>query len=141
MKARPLLLTLLALTITFAPLSPRSALATEQVRQYSAKLVSPKAGAVVRSGNVVNIEWTAKYPDVDVSMCETELLLSLDGGQTFNYISSQRNPKIRHFDWTVPSVPAGTTVTAILDIRFGCLALYPETTSIQYQSTFVISGD
>ena len=88
-------------------------------------------------GQVVRIEWTADFPDVDLTMCETEILLSLDGGATtYTFITSQRNPRVQHFDWTVPNAP---TNAAVLDIRFGCLNIYAETTSPQVQSTFAIS--
>jgi hypothetical protein len=69
-------------------------------------------------------------------MCETEILLSLDGGATIHtFVTSQRNLRIQYFDWTVPNTP---TNQAVLDIRFGCLNLYPETSSRQVQSPFVI---
>ncbi len=70
-------------------------------------------------------------------MCETEILLSLDGGKTiYMFITSSRRPNVQYFDWTVPNTP---TNAAVLDIRFGCLNLYPETASLQVQSAFVIS--
>jgi hypothetical protein len=141
MKTRPLILTLLALTFVLAPQSPNTAFAKDKNDDYSAQLISPKAGAVLRPGQVVRVEWTAAFPAVDLSMCETEVMLSLDGGTTYSYITSQRNPKVKSFDWTVPSVPRGAAVTAILDIRFGCLGIYPETSSLQLQSTFLISSN
>ena len=71
-------------------------------------------------------------------MCETEILLSLDGGKTiYMLLTEQRNPKVQYFDWTVPNAP---TNAAVLDIRFGCLNIYPETSSIQLRSAFVISS-
>jgi len=70
-------------------------------------------------------------------MCETEILLSLDGGKTiYMFITSSRRPNVQYFDWTVPNTP---TNAAVLDIRFGCLNIYPETASLQVQSSFVIS--
>ena len=51
-------------------------------------------------------------------------------------LQSQRNPTVQYFDWTVPNTP---TNAAVLDIRFGCLNIYPETSSLQVQSAFVIS--
>ena len=87
-------------------------------------------------GQVVRVEWTAAFPDVDLTMCETEILLSIDGGTTFTFITSQRDPTVQHFNWTVPRTP---TRKAVLDIRFGCLNIYPETRSPQFQSAFVIS--
>ena len=43
---------------------------------------------------------------------------------------------MQYLDWTVPNTP---TNEAVLDIRFGCLNLYPETSSLQLKSAFVIS--
>ena len=135
MKTRPLILTLLALTFALAPQSPRTAFA-ERKKEYSAQLISPRPGEVLRAGQVVRVEWTAAFPDVDLTMCETEVLLSLDGGTTFTFITSQRDPRVQYFDWTVPKTP---TRTAVLDIRFGCLNIFAETSSRQLQSAFVIS--
>jgi hypothetical protein len=135
MKTRPLILTLLALTFALAPQSPRTAFA-ERKKEYSAQLISPRPGDVLRPGQVVRVEWTAAFPNVDLTMCETEVLLSLDGGTTFTFITSQRDPRVQYFDWTVPKTP---TRTAVLDIRFGCLNIFAETSSRQLQSAFVIS--
>jgi hypothetical protein len=133
MKTRRLVLALLAL----APQSPGTAFAQAYRGKYSAKLISPRAGEVLHPGQVVRIEWTAKFPGVDLTMCETEVLLSLDGGRTiYMLLTEQRNPQVQYFDWTVPNAP---TNAAVLDIRFGCLNIYPETPSVQVQSAFVIS--
>jgi hypothetical protein len=139
MKTQPLILTLLALTFALAPQSLNTASARGAKGDYAAQLASPRAGDVVRPGQVVRVEWTATFPDVDLTMCETEVLLSIDGGKTYNYVTSQRDPKVQYFNWTVPNVPPRGPVTAILDIRFGCLGIYPETPSPQIHSTFVIS--
>jgi hypothetical protein len=135
MKTPRFILALLALTVALAPQSPKSAFS--QPPGYRAKLISPRAGQVLSPGQVVRIAWTADFPDVDLTMCETEILLSLDGGRTtYMFVTSQRNPKVQYFDWTVPNAP---TNTAVLNIRFGCLNIYPETPSLQIQSAFVIS--
>jgi hypothetical protein len=137
MKSRRLVLALLALTFALAPQSPRTVVAQAYRGKYNAKLISPRAGEVLHPGQVVRIQWTAKFPDVDLTMCETEVLLSLDGGRTiYMLLTEQRNPQVQYFDWTVPNTP---TKAAVLDIRFGCLNLYPETSSLQIQSAFVIS--
>jgi hypothetical protein len=136
MKTQRLILTLLALTFALAPQSPRTAFA-ERKKNYSAKLISPRPGEVLMPGQVVRVEWTAAFPDVDLTMCETEILLSIDGGTTFTFITSQRDPSVHYFNWTVPKSP---TTAAVLDIRFGCLGIYPETSSRQLQSVFVISS-
>jgi hypothetical protein len=136
MKTQRLVLALLALTFAFAPQSPRNAFAHRGNDIYGATLISPRAGDVLVPGQVVRVQWTANFPDVDLTMCETEVLLSLDGGKTIYWLlTEQRNPKVQYFDWTVPNTP---TNAAVLDIRFGCLNLYPETSSLQVRSAFVI---
>ena len=136
MKAPRLIPTLLALTFALAPQLPGAAFAQRTKDDSRAHLISPRAGQVLSPGQVVRVEWTADFPNVDLTMCETEILLSLDGGRTiYMFITSQRNPSVQYFDWTVPNTP---TNTAVLDIRFGCLNIYPETSSRQVQSAFVI---
>jgi hypothetical protein len=137
MKTQRLLLALFALTVALAPQSSKTAFAQPYKKKYSARLISPRAGGVLVPGQVVRIAWTANFPDVDLAMCETEVLLSLDGGKTtYMLVTEQRNPKVQYFDWIVPNAP---TNTAVLNIRFGCLNVYPETPSLQVQSAFVIS--
>lgn len=136
MKTRRFILALLALTFALAPQLPRTASAQTSKWHYGARLISPKAGDVLTAGQVVRIQWTANFPGVDVSMCEAEILLSLDGGKTIHMrLTESRNPTAQYFDWLVPNTP---TNQAVLDIRFGCLNLYPETPSLQLQSPFVI---
>jgi len=137
MKTQRFIFFLLALTIALVLQSPGTAFADGQKGHYSAKLISPKVGAILMPGTVVRIEWTAVFPNVDPTSCETEILLSVDGGNTFSYVTSQRNPTIQYFDWIVPRSP---TNEAVLDIRFGCLGLYPETPSPQLQAPFIISS-
>ena len=137
MKTPRFILALLALASALAPQSPPTVFARPYPGQYSANLISPSPGQVLVPGQVVRIQWTANFPDVDLTMCETEVLLSLDGGKTiYMMLTEQRNPKVQYFDWTVPNAP---TNEAVLDIRFGCLNIYPETPSLQVRSAFVIS--
>ena len=137
MKAQRLILALLALTFALAPQLPRTAFAEADKNKYGAKLITPRAGQVLIPGQVVRIEWTADFPDVDLTMCETEILLSLDGGRTtYMRLTESRNPRVQYFDWVVPNAP---TNAAVLNIRFGCLNIFPETPSVQLQSVFVIS--
>src|ERR1051325_8517896 len=136
MKTYRLVLALLALTLALAPQSLTTASAQAYKKQYSAQLISPRPGEVLTPGQVVRIQWTANFPNVDVTMCETEVLLSLDGGKTvYMLLTEQRNPKVQYFNWVVPNTP---TNEAVLDIRFGCLNIYPETSSLQ--SSFVIKA-
>ena len=137
MKNPRLILAVIALIFALAPLSPSTAFAQDAGKKYSARLISPRPGQVLTPGQVVRVQWTADFPDVDLTMCETEVLLSLDGGKTiYSLLTEQRNPRVQYFDWTVPNAP---TKAAVLDVRFGCLNLYPETSSLQLRSAFVIS--
>ena len=138
MKARRLILALLALIFALAPQLPGTAFGQAYKKEYRAKLISPRAGEILIPGQVVRIEWTADFPkNVDLRMCEAEVLLSLDGGKTiYMRLTESRDPKMQYFNWTVPNTP---TNEAVLDICFGCLNLYPETSSLQVQSAFVIS--
>jgi hypothetical protein len=137
MKTQRLIMILFALTFAFAPQSFRTASAERGRFHYSAELISPRAGEVLVPGQVVRVEWTSVLPNIDLNWCETEIRLSLDGGTTFTWITGERDPRVTHFDWTVPNTP---TNTAVLDIHFGCLGYFPETASIQVQSAFVISA-
>jgi hypothetical protein len=137
MKTQRFIITLFALTFVLAPQSFRTASAAGKGPKYSAKLISPRAGEVLVPGQVVRIEWRSVLPDMDLSWCETEIRLSLDGGTTFTWITGERDPREKYFDWTVPNTP---TNAAVLDIHFGCLGYYPETESLQVHSAFVISA-
>ena len=137
MKTPRFILALLALTVALAPQLPNTAFSQPSKPGYRAKLISPRPGQVLVPGQVVRIAWTAEFPDVDLTMCETEILLSLDGGATtYMRLTESRNPRVQYFDWVVPNAP---TNTAVLNIRFGCLNIFPETPSLQLQSVFVIS--
>ena len=105
--------------------------------RYSASLVAPRAGEVLVPGRVYRIEWTSVLPDMDLSLCETELRLSLDGGRTFTWITGERDPTVKYVDWIVPNTPSRN---AVIDVHFGCLGHYPETSSIQTRSAFIIDS-
>src|SRR6266850_4494860 len=135
MKTQRFIIALFALTFAFAPPSVRTASAERKRLNYSAELISPRAGEVLAPGQVVRVEWKSVLPDIDLSLCETEIRLSLDGGKTFTWITGERDPRVKYYDWTVPNTP---TNAAVLDIHFGCLGYYPETQSLQVQSAFVI---
>jgi hypothetical protein len=125
---------LISVTLFLVALS----LLTEAIadNDYSARLISPTAGQVLYPGQRVRVEWEATLPKTRAVGCETELVLSLDGGSTFNiYITPPLDPKARYFYWTVPNTP---TNAAMLDIRFGCEVFYPESRSPQTASPFVI---
>src|ERR1017187_2221776 len=139
MKTQRFIIALFALTFAFAPQSFRTASAEPKGSKYHVELISPRAGEVLMPGQVVRVEWKSVFPDVyvDLSWCETEIRLSLDGGTTFTWITGERDPREKHFDWTVPNTP---TNAAVLDIPFGGLGYYPETEGLQVQSAFVISA-
>lgn len=105
-------------------------------REYSAKLISPKAGDVLYPGQHVTIQWESALPEVDLTWCEVEIYLSLDGGRTNAVrLTPQLDPRIGYYDWTVPNLP---TTAAVLDIHFGCEGYFPESPSVQSQSVFAI---
>jgi hypothetical protein len=111
---------------------------TPEPRRYAARLVSPTAGQVLVPGQKVKVEWRAILPNLDLSWCELEVYLSLDGGNTFPFrITPQLDPRASFFYWTVPNLP---TNTAVLDIRFGCEASFPESYSPQIAGRFAIAG-
>jgi hypothetical protein len=135
MKIRELAVIMLAVALGFAPPFVNTSHAVTGA--YSAQLISPTAGQVLHPGQVVRVEWTAVFPKVNLTYCEMEVFLSLDGGTTFNTcISVSFDPQTTFFYWTVPNTP---TNAAVLDIRFGCEMIYPETHSPQPASTFVIA--
>jgi len=126
----------LALSLQFAKTS-------KAAPKYSARLISPTAGQVLRPGQVVRVEWQSALPKVDFfEFCEMEVKLSLDGGNTFPYhIGPWMTGKEHSFYWTVLNTP---TNEAVMDIRFGCEPWFPESLSPQTGSMFVIkesSGD
>jgi hypothetical protein len=146
MKTGGLVVTLLAVAFAFAPQLLETATAAPaaqdtQQGKYAAKLISPEAGDVVFPGQKLQIVWEELLPKlpVDLSWCEAELCLSLDGGKSFPYIITPLplgpTSRILSFDWTVPNLP---TNEAVLDIRFGCEQFFPETRSVQTASAFVI---
>ena len=134
MKLRGFAFVIIAVVFSFAPqfLNTSSA-----AGGYSAQLITPRAGQVVSPGQRVRVAWTAVLPPINTKPCEMEVWLSLDGGRTFTmWISPWMNADARSFDWIVPNTP---TNAAVMDIRFGCEAMYPESFAPQPASTFVIS--
>lgn len=143
MKTRGFIVTLFVVVFAFAPQLLKTSTAAPDAQQgtYAAKLVSPQAGDVVSPGQKIRIVWEALYPKLNVplSWCEAEIRLSLDGGVTFPFIITplqmSSDNSVRSFDWTVSKTP---TNAAVLDIRFGCEQYYPESSSVQSASSFVI---
>jgi hypothetical protein len=128
-----MLVTIFAVALSVAPpLVTSSAAGT-----YSATLISPRAGQILYPGQKIVMEWKSTLPNIDLTGCEREVFLSLDGGRTFSiYITPLFNPKATSYLWTVPNTP---TNAAVLDIRFGCEGWYPESYAPQPASTFVIA--
>ena len=136
MKTQRLIVILFALTIVFAqqPFGT-AAIPTATGQKYSAQLISPRPGEILIPGRTYRVEWKSSLPDIDPSNCETEIRLTLNGGQTYTWLTGERDPLTKYFDWVVPNTP---TTHAMLDIHFGCLGFYAETTSLQTQSVFTI---
>ena len=124
---------MLAVALSFAPQFVNTSSAAGG---YSAKLISPTAGQILHPGQVIRVEWKSVLPPINLGACEMEVWLSLDGGRTFTAeISPWMDPRAQYFYWTVPNWP---TNAAVMDIRFGCEAYYPESYAPQPASTFVI---
>jgi hypothetical protein len=138
MKTRGLLLSIFV--VAFAVAANAAPLPAQQLpvgHGYSARLISPRPGDILLPGQQVRVQWQAALPHVDMTWCELELYLSLDGGRTYPIrLTPQLDPRIGYFDWTVPNTPTGA---AVLDIRFGCEGYYPESASVQSRSMFVIA--
>ena len=133
MKIRRFIVTLFAVALSFAPQFVNTSSAAGG---YSAKLISPTAGQILHPGQVIRVEWKSVLPPINLGACEMEVWLSLDGGRTFTAeISPWMDPRAQYFYWTVPNWP---TNAAVMDIRFGCEAYYPESYAPQPASTFVI---
>lgn len=136
MKIPTSVIALFAVTLAIAP--PLSQQSNADGPKYAARLISPTLGQVLYPGQQVRVEWKTVLPSVDLSWCELELYLSVDGGATFPFrITPQLDPRAAFFYWTVPNMP---TNAAVLDIRFGCEGTYPESSSPQAASPFVISS-
>ena len=105
---------------------------------YTVRLISPAPGDVLVAGQRTTVTWEASISKgFDLTWCEQEIYLSIDGGKTpAMRISPQLDPKAQSFDWVVPDAP---TDKAVLDLRFGCEGTYPETAHPQTASTFVIA--
>jgi len=136
MKTRGFVATLFLLAFAFAPsrllgLPPPPPL-------YTPTLISPVAGQVLYSGQIVRVEWKPTIHYTWPSWCELELWLSLDGGRTYTLpITPSLDPNTRFFYWTVPNTP---TNAAVLQIRFGCEPVRPEGFYPQTASAFVIAN-
>lgn len=106
--------------------------------EFHATLISPRAGQILRPGEVVKVEWTASIPNIDPSRCESEFALSVDGGMTYPWIIGPwLDGNTRKFYWTVPDRP---TNQAVLMVRYGCWLEFPESYSPQTSSMFVIAA-
>ena len=147
MKTRGFVVTLLAVAFVSAPQLLKTSTASSaqpdaQEGKYAAKLVSPRAGDLLFPGEKVRIVWDVLLPKlpVDISWCEAEIYLSLDGGKTYPIIITplhlDPSSGTLSFDWTVPNTP---TAAAVLDIRFGCEQYFPEARSPQTASSFAIA--
>ena len=77
MKTPGLIVTLFLVTFAFAPAKLNAQ--SSQKQGYSAKLISPRLGQVLRPGQQVRVEWDAALPDMrNLHACEMEIWLSLE---------------------------------------------------------------
>ena len=105
---------------------------------YSVRLISPAPGDVLVAGQRTTITWDALLPKIDLTWCEQEITLSLDGGKTATMrLTPQLDPRAKSFDWVVPDAP---TEKAVLVLRFGCEGTFRETAYPQTDSVFTIAS-
>ena len=88
-------MTIFAVALSVAPQLVSTSIAAGT---YSATLISPRAGQVLYPGQKIMVEWNSTLPNIDLTGCEREVWLSLDGGRTFmtciTPIQSQRGRNI-----------------------------------------------
>lgn len=86
---------------------------TNQVLAYSTPFrilggngtfINPKKGQIVKCGTTEPIRWTSEYIN------KFDLQLSIDGGQTWQYIARDVNALKSVYTWTVPSVRTDNAV-------------------------------
>lgn len=139
----PVILAAVLVTGAFVIAAP-TADAQRQTRRPVVRLVSPQRGDVLRAGEVITIRWefvqngTTIPPGADLSWCEQEIFLSLDGGRSLDRrITIHLDPAVRSTQWTVPNTPSDQ---AVLDVHYGCEAdgLPNETPNVQKQAMFRI---
>lgn len=67
---------------------------------------TPSAGVPLLSGTTVTVEWSPRADPAD-GIVEMELLLSLDGGRSFDLrVTGEIEPDSTHILWRVPELPA-----------------------------------
>jgi hypothetical protein len=104
--------------MVFLLLSFAGTLYSGTIEDVKLVLISPAAGETLEVGQKVKVSYRATIPDdLDLTWCEQEAYLSIDGGQTFvRRITGQLSPLATSFDWIVPDMP---TEQAVLNLRFG----------------------
>ncbi len=136
MKTRTFVATLFLLAFAFVP--SRLWALPHPPPLYTPTLISPQAGQVLYPGQIVRVEWRPAIVYTWPSYCELELWLSLDGGRAYTLpITPSLDPNANFFYWTVPNMP---TNAAVLQIRFGCEPLSPESYYPQTASSFTIAN-
>lgn len=75
---------------------------------------SPRPGASLTPGSVVETRWHPLDAGAAAERDEAELVLSLDGGRTFPVrVSSEMPPGASSYRWRVPALPAGSARLAL----------------------------
>jgi hypothetical protein len=83
-----------------------------------------------RAGEVVDLQWTPLPPEAE----EFELLLSLDGGNSFIRVTEMQGPGARTLEWLVPNLPSHD---ARLRLRMGRMG---EEIELELSAPFTIVG-
>jgi hypothetical protein len=86
-----------------------------KIKPPTATMTYPRMGDVFVPGEQVTVTWEVNPGNV--SFCEQELHLILNGGKQWVRISRELGEESRSFEWTVPDMP---TEHAVLAINLGC---------------------
>lgn len=71
----------------------------ERIEKLSVQVMSPASGQRLRRGKDVRIEWTVNSA---LPVSTQEVLISVDGGDSFIVIASGLGAEVRDFSWTLP---------------------------------------
>ncbi|HKF57125.1 MAG TPA: hypothetical protein VKJ45_16820 [Blastocatellia bacterium] len=106
------------------------------VPNITVALTSPNGGDVLQVGQTVNINWTVTDPNGNNHLNRFQLLLSVDGGASFNFtIANNLVGTARTFAWTVP----GTVVSAQGRIQINAFDDVGATGTAQTAANFTIT--
>jgi hypothetical protein len=101
---------------------------------------SPRAGAVLTAGSLADARWRAPEGEtLAADVDEAELVLSLDGGNTFPVrVSAELAPGSSSYRWRVPALPTGS---ARLALRVGAAHTRGRERILRISELFAIAAE